>query len=133
MQKCITLRRSIMWRTCRKQRKENTHAVINSAWVFRFYAIPDNVHIPFTAMQSTIPITVGSAKLTAVHLRLFVSLYTVMQDVEQGKWNSTNITIHIAVTEVQPFDINKSLSADNSDISVSAVPNENVFLQCQRR
>ena len=76
------------------------------------------MHIPFTAMQSTIPITVGRAKLTAVHLRLFVSLYTVMQDVEQGKWNSTNITIHIAVTEVQPLDIIKSFSADNSDSSV---------------
>lgn len=109
---------------CRKQRKENAHAVINSAWVFRFYATADNVHIPFTAMQSAIPITVGKAKLTAVHLRLFVSLYTVMQDVEQGKWNSTNITIHIAVTEVQPLDINKSFSADSSDISVSTVPSE---------
>lgn len=75
-------------------------------------------------MQSTIPITVGRAKLTAVHLRLFVSLYIVRQDVEQGKWNSTNITIHIAVTEVQPLDINKSFSADSSDISVSAVPSE---------
>ena len=78
---------------CRKQRKENAHAVINSAWVFRFYATADNVHIPFTAMQSAIPITVGKAKLTAVHLRLFVSLYTVMQDVEQGTVSYTHLTL----------------------------------------
>lgn len=64
-------------------------------------------------MQSTIPITVGRAKLTAVHLRLFVSLYIVRQDVEQGKWNNTksNVVQNNSATSEQSAAASEELSS----------------------
>lgn len=86
-----------------------------------FVQYPKRVNNPFAEIHITIPIIVGIIKLTAVHLRLPVSLYMVIQEVEQGKWNSTKIIIHTAVAVVQPLAINISFSADSSVISVSAV------------
>ena len=86
-----------------------------------FVQYPKRVNNPFADIHITIPIIVGIIKLTAVHLRLPVSLYMVIQEVEQGKWNSTKIIIHTAVAIVQPLAINISFSAESSVISVSAV------------
>ena len=86
-----------------------------------FVQYPKRVNNPFADIHITIPIIVGIIKLTAVHLRLPVSLYMVIQEVEQGKWNSTKIIIHTAVAVVQPLAMNNSFSADSSVISVSAV------------
>ena len=58
-----------------------------------FVQYPKRVNNPFADIHITIPIIVGIIKLTAVHLRLPVSLYMVIQEVEQGKWNSTKIII----------------------------------------
>ena len=85
-----------------------------------FVQYPNRANNPFADMHITIPIIVGIIKLTAVHLMLPVSLYTVMHEVEQGKWNSTKIIIHTAVDIVQPLAMNNSFSADSSVISVSA-------------
>ena len=85
-----------------------------------FVQYPNRANNPFADMHITIPIIVGIIKLTAVHLMLPVSLYTVMHEVEQGKWNRTNIIIHTAVDIVQPLATNISLRVDNSAISVSA-------------
>lgn len=61
---------------------------------------------------------VGSRMETTVHLMLLVSLYIVIQVVEQGKWKSVNISIFIAVSRLHPFSASRFFSADKSEISV---------------
>ena len=53
--------------------------------------------------QSARPSAVGIRNARAVRRRLFVSLYIVIREVEQGKWKSANIAVQAAVTAPHPF------------------------------
>lgn len=59
--------------------------------------------MPETAAHSISPTAVGSAAPSRVHFKLPVSFFIVISEVEQGKWQSINISVHTAVTGVQPF------------------------------
>ena len=54
------------------------------------------------------PHNVGIINDSSVHLKLFVSLNTVIQVVAHGKCINVKIIIHIAVVAVQPFAANIS-------------------------
>ena len=53
--------------------------------------------------QRITPINVGNITERAVVFKLLVSLYIVIQVVEQGKWNIHNIIKHTAVVKFQPL------------------------------
>ena len=54
-----------------------------------------------------IPKVVGRTTVSSVHLTLFVSFQTVMQVVEHGQWNREKTMVHMAVTQVHPFAVNR--------------------------
>ena len=61
--------------------------------------------------------TVGTAKETAVHFRLCVSLWIVRQVVEQGQCIKENSMVQIAVSQVQPLSTSSWRSWARSFIS----------------
>ena len=72
----------------------------------------NNLDAHATIKQRKRPTAVGMANASAVYERLFVSLYTVISDVEQGQWKSAKIAVHTATTGVQPFSTNNAPIAD---------------------
>lgn len=86
----------------------------------RIYASPNNLDIEATTKHTSKPIVVGTAKETAVHLRLCVSFFIVKQVVEHGQCSKENSIVQTAVSQVQPLLMSNSLSAEM--LSVSMLP-----------
>ena len=61
-------------------------------------------------MQHIMPQAAGKSAQIIVQNPLFVSLYMVMREVEQGQCIRENSIVHTAVSQVQPFCTNKACS-----------------------
>ena len=81
------------------------------------YASPSSRAAVAVRKHTAIPIPVGRRKARTVHFQLPLSLWMVMQVVEQGQCTREKSMVHTAVSQVQPWAVRTYRKAFRSDSS----------------